>query len=142
MRFVLDTNILLSALIRDSTTRKIIVKSGWNFYYPEMSFHEVRKYKDLVLKKSGMNENEYNKLVGLLLSHINIIPDEKIFDKLDRAKEIMAEIDPDDVVFIATQLGVTNSVVWSDDSDFDKQEDIKVLKTADVVKLFTSTNNE
>ncbi len=49
MIFVIDTNILISALIRDSTTRKIIVKSGWEFYYPEISFHEVRKYKGLVL---------------------------------------------------------------------------------------------
>lgn len=52
MKFVIDTNILLSALIRDSTTRKIIIKSGWSFYYPEMSFHEVRKYKGLVLEMS------------------------------------------------------------------------------------------
>ena len=36
MRFVIDTNIILSALIKDSSTRKIILKSGWNFYYPEM----------------------------------------------------------------------------------------------------------
>ena len=52
MILVIDTNILLASLIRDSTTRKIIVESGWGFYYPEMSFHEVRKYKGLVLEMS------------------------------------------------------------------------------------------
>ena len=52
MILVIDTNIFLASLIRDSTTRKIIIESGWNFFYPEMSFHEVRKYKDLVLKMS------------------------------------------------------------------------------------------
>ena len=78
MRFIIDTNILLSALIKDSTTRKIIVKSGWNFYYPEMSFHEVRKYKELVLKKSGMSEKDYSKLMDCILGYINIVPDERI----------------------------------------------------------------
>ena len=44
MILVIDTNILLASLIRDSTIRKIIVESDWEFFYPEVSFHEVRKY--------------------------------------------------------------------------------------------------
>ena len=140
MRFVIDTNILLSALIKDSTTRKIIVKSGWDFYYPEMSFHEVRKYKDLVLKKSGMDEVDYNKLLDLILGHINIVPDEQILKKLDRAKKVIAHVDPDDVVFVATNLSISDSIIWSDDSDFDRQDKVKVLKSEKVVKLFDSFN--
>jgi predicted nucleic acid-binding protein len=138
MRFVIDTNILLSALIKDSTTRKIIVKSGWNFYYPEMSFHEVRKYKELVLKKSGMDEADYNKLLDLLLEHINIVPDERIMNNLEKAKEVIAHIDPDDVVFIATKFSISDSIIWSDDSDFDKQDEVMVLKSEKIVKLFDS----
>jgi predicted nucleic acid-binding protein len=56
MKLVIDTNILLSALIKDSTTRKIIIQSEWQLYYPEISFHEVHKYKQLVLEKSGLCE--------------------------------------------------------------------------------------
>lgn len=136
MRFIIDTNILLSALIKNSTTRKIIVKSGWNFYYPEMSFHEVRKYKDLVLKKSGMTEDNYNTLLDLILEHINILPDERIMNNLEEAKKVIGHIDPDDVVFFATKLSVSNSIIWSDDSGFDKQDKVKVLKSGEVVKLF------
>lgn len=138
MKFVIDTNIILSALIKNSITRKIIVESGWNFYYPEMSFHEIRRYKELVLKKSGMNENGYNKLLDLLLEHVDIIPDERICNYLDKAKKIMLKIDPDDVVFVAAKFSITDSVIWSDDSDFDKQNDILVLKSNKVVKLFES----
>ena len=136
MKFVLDTNIILSALIKDSTTRKIIVKSGWTFYYPEMSFHEVRKYKALVIKKSGMSEDNYNKLLDLILKHIILVPDERIITNLEKAKEIMLKIDPGDVVFVATKLSISNSIIWSDDSDFDKQKEIKILKTKQVVELF------
>lgn len=96
----------------------------------------MRKYKDLVLKKSGMNEGDYNILLDLILGHVNIIPDERIMSNLDEAKEIMGHIDPDDVVFIATKLSFPESIIWSDDSDFDKQDKIKVLKSEKVIKLF------
>ena len=46
MKIVLDTNILISALIKDSITRKIIFESNSEFYYPETSLHELRKHKN------------------------------------------------------------------------------------------------
>jgi len=138
MRLIIDTNILLSALIKDSATRKIIVKSGRDFFYPEMSLHEIRKYKDLVLKKSRMNEADYSKLLNYLLGYITLVPDEKILGNLNEAKKIMLHIDPDDVVFIATTLGLKESILWSDDSDFKKQAKVKFLKSQQVVKLFES----
>ena len=136
MKLVIDTNILLSALIKDSATRRVIVESGWNFYYPEMSFHEVRKYKCLVLKKSGMAEEDYAKLLQYLLEHIILIPDETITENLEKAKDIMAHIDPDDVVFVAASLSLNNSVVWTDDSDFEKQNKVQFLKSEQIIRLF------
>ena len=37
MKVILDVNVILSALIRDSTTRKIILNSEFDFYFPEPS---------------------------------------------------------------------------------------------------------
>lgn len=136
MRFVIDTNILLSALIKDSMTRKIIIESGLDFYYPEMSFHEVQKYKELVIKKSKMSENEYDKLLELVLSNISIVPNEKIIKNLDLSKQIIEHIDPDDVVFVAAKFSIQDAIIWSDDSGFDKQNKVKVLKSKEVVRLF------
>ena len=67
MIFVVDSNILISALIRDSTTRKILIESEWSFYYPEISFHEVGKYKSMILEKSKMAELEYSEIVSRLM---------------------------------------------------------------------------
>lgn len=136
MKIIIDSNVLLSALIRDSTTRKILVNSNWQFYYPEMSFHEIRKYKELVINKSGMTEEEYSTLLSKLLEYINLIPDEKIIENLNQAKNIMLKIDPDDVAFISACLSVKESVIWSDDSDFEKQDKIKVLKTKEIINIF------
>ena len=133
MKVVVDTNILISALIKDSTTRKLIVESDWEFYYPETSFHEIRKHKSLILQKSGMNEEEYAKILNVLLSHIKIVPEKYINENLKEAAKLLAHIDPDDVVFLATALSLPDSVIWSDDRHFEKQDKVKVLKTEDLV---------
>jgi predicted nucleic acid-binding protein len=57
-------------------------------------------------------------------------------EHLERAKSIMLKIDPKDVVFIAVSLAFENSVIWSDDKDFDRQKDIKVIRTKQFAKLF------
>jgi len=133
MKIVLDTNILMSALIKDSTTRKLIVQSDWEFYYPEVSLHEVRKHKNLILQKSGMGEEEFTRLFNQLLSHIKIIPEEYINRNLDEANIILGKIDINDVVFLATALSISDSVIWSDDRHFEKQDKVKVMKTEDMV---------
>lgn len=132
MNVVIDTNILMSALIKDSTTRKIIVKSNWKFYYPEVSLHEIRKYRRLILQKSGMNEKEFTQLFNQLLSRVNIIPEGHIRKKLDGANKILGRIDPKDVVFIAAALSIQDSAIWSDDRHFEKQNKVKVLKTKEI----------
>jgi predicted nucleic acid-binding protein len=136
MILVIDTNILLAGLIKDSTVRKIIVESGWEFHYPEMSFHEVRKYKDLVLEKSGMNEEEYTELLNHLLRHITLVPEEQIKERIQEADGILGKVDPDDVVFLATALSIENSKMWSDDLHLEKQNKIRVFKTKHIMKLF------
>ena len=136
MILVIDTNILLASLIRDSTVRKIIVESGWEFFYPEVSFHEVRKYKDLVLEKSGMNETEYTELLTHLLQHITLVPEEQIKCHTEEANKLLGKIDPDDVVFLATAFSIENSKIWSDDPHLEKQIKVRVFKTKHIMMLF------
>ena len=129
MKVITDVNVILSALIRDSTTRKIILNSEFDFHFPEPSLHKIRKYKDYILEKSGLTEEEYNKLMATLFKYIKLVPSEEIEKNWDEAKKIMEHIDPEDVVFIATALSITDSAIWSDDRHFEKQDKVKVLKT-------------
>ncbi len=61
MKIVLDSNILFSALIKDSTTRRIILECDPIFLFPSFIFEEMEKYKKELLKKSKMEEKEFNK---------------------------------------------------------------------------------
>ncbi|MBI1973440.1 PIN domain-containing protein [Candidatus Micrarchaeota archaeon] len=135
MRIVLDSNVFISALIRDSTTRQIIVWADLDLYFPESALHSIRKYEELILKKSGITEADFYKLLEALLRHIKLVPDEEIKNNLVKAKQAMEHVDPEDVLYVATALGLEDSVVWSNDKDFEKQSLIKVLKTEDLVTL-------
>jgi len=135
MKIILDVNVILSALIRDSTTRKIILNSQFDFYFPEPSLHKIRKYKDYILEKSGLSEEEYDKLMVTLFKYIKLVPTEEIEKNWSVAKKIMEHIDKEDVVFIATALSISDSVIWSDDRHFEKQDKVKVMKTKNINKL-------
>ena len=78
MIIIIDVNILLSALIKNSTTREIIIKSGQDFRFPEISLHKIRKYKDLILEKSGLSESEFLIIFNNLFKFIRIIPTEEL----------------------------------------------------------------
>lgn len=136
MKLVIDTNILMSALIRDSLTRQIILKSGWRFYYPRISLKEIEKYKDYIIEKAGLSEHDFQELFNVIMTYISLIEDSNYLDKLDEAETIMKNIDEKDVVFIACALACNNEGIWTDDGDFDKQNKIKIWKTENIVNLF------
>ncbi|MFH1682316.1 MAG: PIN domain-containing protein [Candidatus Woesearchaeota archaeon] len=136
MRVILDVNILLSALIKDSKTREILLKSGFDFYFPEPSVHKLRKYQKYIVEKSGMTEQAYQYVLVTLFNFIKLIPTEDVKNRWKEAKEIMEHVDPEDVIFIACSLSLDNPIIWSDDKDFEKQNKVIVLKTKDIVDLF------
>lgn len=137
MIIIIDTNILISALIKDSTVRQILISSGLRFYYPEASFHEVRKYKGMILEKSGLGDAEFERVLGKILEYVALVPTETMNEHLKEARTAMERIDPKDVAFLAAAMSYEPSVIWSDDRDFERQDRIKVVKTAQFVKLLS-----
>ena len=138
MKIVVAVNIVLSALIRDSSTRRLIFEIRHDLYFPEPSLHKLRKYQDYVTGKAGLNERDYTRLLTTLFKRIKVIPTEEIKENWDKAKEIIEHIDKEDVVFIAAALSLGNSIIWSEDKDFERQTRVKLLKTRDIVELFFS----
>ena len=100
----------------------------------KFSKDEVIKYKDLILKKSNLNEIEFEIILEKLKTKLILIDDGLISLKIPKASRIMDEIDPDDTSFLAAALAI-NGDIWSDDKHFDKQNLVKVWKTKDLVKF-------
>jgi predicted nucleic acid-binding protein len=106
MKLVVDTNIILGGLIRDSLLRKIILSDIFDLYAPEYIFEETLKHKKTILEKSGMSEDNFTALLMLLEKHISFIEKSEYNKNLSIAEEIMRNIDITDSVFIAAALSL------------------------------------
>lgn len=134
IKVVIDTNVFMSALMKDSLTREIIVNSRYLFLFPEYEFQEIYKYKDDIIKKAGYSEKEFIRLTSLLLNHVRIVSHEEIRNNYDEACKIMNNIDINDAMFIATAIAL-GAFIWSDDKDFKRQGRVKILTTEDMFEL-------
>jgi len=135
MKFIIDTNILVSSLLKDSTTREILLNESFEFYLPEMVMIELKKYLSYIIQKSGLTEKEIKEILNTLLENLKLVPLDEYEDKMGEAMKIMSKIDEKDAQFIAVALSIKNDGIWSNDKHFEKQEKIQVFKTIDIIKL-------
>jgi len=134
MKVIVDANILFSALIKDSVTRKLILEYEDLFLFPSFIFIEMQKHKYILIKKSGLSIHEFNLLLGLLLKKVIIVPNEVLRPYRKEAFKIVKDIDPDDVLFFACALAYPSSIIWSDDKALKKQSLILILNTKEFIE--------
>ncbi|HIG96082.1 TPA: PIN domain-containing protein [Candidatus Woesearchaeota archaeon] len=135
MKIVIDSNILFSALIKDSTTRRLILEYGGTFLFPEYIFTELEKYKEGLLTKSKMYETEFEKLLVLLLKKVVIIPNERALPYKEEALTLVKDVDINDILFVACVLAHPDSLLWSDDKALKKIKGILVLHTQEIIEF-------
>lgn len=133
MRLVLDTNILIAALIKKSLTREILIHPNMECLVSEFVFKEIDANKEEILKKSGMSPSAFEALLDNLKDKIVLVPDEEIQYK-DKAQKIMRPIHINDALFIALALSTENDGIWSEDKHFEKQNHVKIWKTKDLIQ--------
>ena len=77
---VIDSNVLFSAMIRNSVTRKLILEYDGKFLLPEFVFEEMEKHKHEIQRKSGLKIEEFDlvkskeillKFLSISVGHIN-----------------------------------------------------------------------
>ena len=142
MKIVIDSNILFSALIKDSITRRIILDYENQFLFPSYIFEEMEIHKTELLTKSKMKEKDFEELLSLLLRKVIIIPNEILLHYKKEAYQIIKDIDPDDVTFIACALAFNDSVIWSDDKKLKQQSKIRIKNTNEMYSLIYGKKNK
>ena len=135
MKFVLDTNVILKALIKDSVVRGIILRSSHEFLIPEYAIDETRRHLGVVAEKSGLSESEINSVIDTLLTSIEVVPAEKVASKWKEAEDAMAKVDAGDVPFVAASISVNCDGIWSDDKHLRRQDKVRVWTTKEIVGL-------
>lgn len=73
-----------------------------------------------------------------IISSINLVEENTLFSSLQKAREIMDKIDEKDTIFVASALAIGADGIWSEDNHFEKQRDIKLYKTQDILNILST----
>ncbi|NYB26096.1 MAG: PIN domain-containing protein [Methanobacteriaceae archaeon] len=136
--FIVDTNILMSALLKDdSQTAKLIKSDLFHLYYPEDGLTELEYYKEYIISKRDKNlqRKSLEYAITFIFESVNTIPSNFYSEKLKEAYNIMKDIDEKDTLFLALALKLKYPI-WSNDKHFQKQGKIQVYTTEDVLKNY------
>lgn len=102
MDLVVDTNIVVSAILKSGITRNMIFNQRITLYSPEHLLIELKKHEKEFMEKSGLNKEQLTTATSMVISNIEIIPFEDYSSNKAEAKRITP--DPDDWPFLALAL--------------------------------------
>lgn len=132
MELVIDANILMSALIAaGGKTFDLMYMERIRLYSVDKLSHEVEKYKEEILAKSGLSQDEFEFILSLLSTRIEFIPYAEITPFVPEAEKITP--DPNDTEYFALALKLKCGL-WSNDKRLKQQSRVKVYSTEDLVK--------
>ena len=134
MRLVIDTSSIISALIKNGISRRIIVSPAIQFITPDHSLKEISKYKELICKKAKINSNEFDIILNLLFEKIAIIPKEEYEEFFNTVKTLIDDIN--DIPFIALCIASKADGIWSDDTHFKTKKKITIYRTKELALAF------
>lgn len=134
MMVVIDANAVISALLKDGKSRQIIVSGKFTLVAPDYLSDELYKHKKYIAEKAGISEGEVELLIVLLLRRIRIVPSTEYKDKMAKAVKLI-ENDVRDAPYVACCMALKCDGIWTNDSDYDDKEGIRVFKTEYLMKL-------
>ena len=128
MELVVDTSVVVAAILKSGTTRNLLFNSFVKLYSPERLEAELFKNKEKFKEYANLTDDEFNNAVELVLKQIEIIPFEEYREKEPEAKSACRR-DESDWTFVALALRL-NIAIWSNDPDLlEGQNKVKVLSS-------------
>jgi len=122
MKLIVDANVLFAALIKEGSTAELLISDKLQLFAPEFLFTEFAKYKQLILRKTHRNEEEFNHFLEILKEQISIVPKKEITPFMDEANKISP--DPKDTIYLALAIALKSNI-WSNDKKL-KQDQTKI----------------
>ena len=142
LRFVIDTNILIGALVKDNSFKARLLKDrNFKFFYPDYGLLEIEKFRAYICQKRERTHTcpSYEYAIKFLLESITIIPRQLYTDQIPTAYAQMAEIDPKDTPFLALALHL-ECPLWSDDNHLKRQSLLTCYTTGEIANLVESND--
>lgn len=140
MRIIIDANILIAALIKDGTIRRICMEKGIYLYSPAFILEEILGHAEELEHKTGLSNAALRKTLDDLtaLSDITIVSPVEIKPFLQEARDICP--DPYDVEYVALALKM-RCPIWSEDKELKATRKVNVINTKELIMMFGSDGN-
>jgi predicted nucleic acid-binding protein len=140
IRLVVDTNILISALLKDeSLTARILRSNACAFYYPWDGLAEIDYYREYIISKRTkyIQASSFEHALQFVLESVSIVPSEMYSCRMEEAFALMKDRDPKDTPFLALALQL-GSPLWSNDNHFKDLQEVVVYSTRYLVDYLRS----
>lgn len=134
MKLVVDANILIAALLKDSTTRELLLNENMELFGPEHLLNEIKHLlkNPGIRKRLKLNDDDLHDLTSSILSRIEFVP-EKFF--ISFIKESLSSVThPEDAPYFALSLAL-KLPLWSNDSALKESSSIQVFNTSELIKF-------
>jgi predicted nucleic acid-binding protein len=130
MRLVIDTSIVFSLFKSNSNTNELLRKHKFELYSPKELIEELKKYSEIICKKSNISQDKFLDNVRNLSNIIHFCTSSK--NAQDLARNLIAHESDIPFLSLALDLGIP---IWSNDLHFKKQEKIKVFTTDEIIQF-------
>ncbi len=104
LNYVLDTNIVMSMLI-SGKSHYLKLLSFFDFIFPQYLLIELDEYKNVILDKTKMEEQQLQKYTFAVFSQLTVVPSIVLTkNSIDYAKQLCEKIDVKDISFVALSI--------------------------------------
>ena len=134
MQLIVDANVLLSALIKDSKTRELLIESRLELFAPEILLREVQKHifsDPEVRRKINVLDSEISEFLSILLHRIKVFNKEEYSRYFNESSKLVKHDKDVPYVALSLKLGLP---LWSNDKGLKEQSTIRVFNTKDLVE--------
>ena len=131
LRIVIDTNILIGALVRDTSFKARLLKNKRVlFFFPDYGLVEIEKFREYICSKREKDTTapSFDYAIKFLLESVTVVPRQLYQDQIPRAYILMEKIDPKDSPFLALALHL-ECPLWSDDTHLKRQSLVPCYST-------------
>lgn len=134
MRLVIDANILVAALLKDATTRQILLEDDLEFFAPEYLLTEIERTlkNPRIRRRIPLNDKDLSELSSAIMSRVIFVPEKIFLSFIKRSLPLVTHIE--DAPYIA--LGLALKIpLWSNDSVLKKQRKVIIYTTPELIEL-------
>ena len=140
MKILVDANRIVAALMKQGTTRDILLDEAFEFVTPDYSISEIEEHRGEFQQKVKLTKEEFDLLLTLLFERITVLPKSVYNDFTDECKEAIEDID--DAPYLAACLASKSLGIWSHDPHILRQKKASVFTNIDMLRLSKSAKSD